>query len=152
MLPTLGALSLLAFWQFLIPLFGVGTKPALAALCLYSLLPVVLNTFTGIRGIDPRHLENARAFGLTPGQILLRIASFFRHETCGQCVPCRVGVLRQQETLQRLVSGKPLGSAAQEIAMLREIAQAMRDASICGLGQTASSALESAMRRWSLFA
>lgn len=63
----------LALLCFLIPVFGVGTKPALAALCLYSLLPVVLNTFTGIRGIDPRHLENARAFGLTPRQILVRI-------------------------------------------------------------------------------
>ena len=83
--------------------------------------------------------------------ILLRIASFFRHETCGQCVPCRVGVVRQQEALLRLVSGKPLGSAEQEIALLREIGQAMRDASICGLGQTAASALESAVKRWSLF-
>lgn len=63
----------LALLCFLIPVFGVGAKPALAALCLYSLLPVVLNTFTGLRGIDPRHLENARAFGLTPRQILLRI-------------------------------------------------------------------------------
>jgi osmoprotectant transport system permease protein len=63
----------LALLCFLIPVFGVGTKPALAALCLYSLLPVVLNTFTGIRGIDPRHLENARAFGLTPRQILVSI-------------------------------------------------------------------------------
>ena len=67
---TIPSLALLCF---LIPVFGVGTKPALAALCLYSLLPVVLNTFTGIRGIDPRHLENARAFGLTPGQVLRRI-------------------------------------------------------------------------------
>jgi NADH-quinone oxidoreductase subunit F len=49
------------------------------------------------------------------------------------------------------VSANPLGSTAQEIAMLREMAQAMRDASICGLGQTAASALESAMQRWSLF-
>ncbi|HEV2701137.1 MAG TPA: glycine betaine ABC transporter substrate-binding protein [Steroidobacteraceae bacterium] len=63
----------LALLCFLIPVFGVGAKPALAALCLYSLLPVVLNTFTGLRSIDPRHLENARAFGLTPRQILLRI-------------------------------------------------------------------------------
>jgi osmoprotectant transport system permease protein len=63
----------LALLCFLIPVFGVGARPALAALCLYSLLPVVLNTFTGLRGIDPRHLENARAFGLTPRQILLRI-------------------------------------------------------------------------------
>ena len=83
--------------------------------------------------------------------ILLRIASFFRHETCGQCVPCRVGVVRQQEALQRLVNAKPIGSAAQEITMLRELGQVMRDASICGLGQTAASALESALQRWSLF-
>jgi osmoprotectant transport system permease protein len=67
---TIPSLALLCF---LIPVFGVGAKPALVALCLYSLLPVVLNTFTGIRGIDPRHLENARAFGMTPAQILRRI-------------------------------------------------------------------------------
>jgi osmoprotectant transport system permease protein len=67
---TIPSLALLCF---LIPVFGVGTKPALAALCLYSLLPVVLNTFTGVRGVDPRHLENARAFGLSRGQVLLRI-------------------------------------------------------------------------------
>jgi NADH-quinone oxidoreductase subunit F len=123
-------------------------------------------TFVGPQELDtPLTFEGTRAIGATLGsgvvmlfddtvdlrQILLRIASFFRHETCGQCVPCRVGVVRQQEALQRLVSAKPLGSAAQEIAMLREMAQAMRDASICGLGQTAASALESALERWSLF-
>ena len=123
-------------------------------------------TFVGPQELDtPLTFEGTRAIGATLGSgvvmlfddtvdlrhILLRIASFFRHETCGQCVPCRVGVVRQQEALQRLVSGKPLGSAAQEITMLREMAQAMRDASICGLGQTAASALESAMQRWSLF-
>ena len=70
MIQTVPSLALLCF---LIPLFGVGTKPALVALCLYSLLPVVLNTFTGIRSIDPRHLENARAFGLNRRQILFRI-------------------------------------------------------------------------------
>jgi len=70
MIQTVPSLALLCF---LIPLFGVGTKPALVALCLYSLLPVVLNTFTGIRSIDPRHLENARAFGLNSRQILFRI-------------------------------------------------------------------------------
>jgi len=62
-----------------------------------------------------------------------------------------VGVERQQEALQRLVNGKALGSAATEVALLREMGQAMRDASICGLGQTASSALESALQRWSIF-
>jgi osmoprotectant transport system permease protein len=70
MIQTVPSLALLCF---LIPLFGVGNRPALVALCLYSLLPVVLNTFTGIRSIDPRHLENARAFGLTRRQILFRI-------------------------------------------------------------------------------
>ncbi len=63
----------LALLCFLIPVFGVGTKPALAALCLYSLLPVVLNTFTGIRAVNPIHLENARAFGFNRTQVLLRI-------------------------------------------------------------------------------
>jgi osmoprotectant transport system permease protein len=67
---TIPSLALLCF---LIPVFGVGTKPALAALCLYSLLPVVLNTFTGVRGVDPLHLENARAFGLNRRQVLFRI-------------------------------------------------------------------------------
>jgi len=85
-------------------------------------------------------------------RILLRIAAFFRHETCGQCVPCRIGVVRQQEALQRLSDGRPLGSTTDEITMLREMGQAMRDASICGLGQTASSAVESALARWNLFA
>jgi osmoprotectant transport system permease protein len=70
LIQTVPSLALLCF---LIPLFGVGTKPALAALCLYSLLPVVLNTFTGVRGVDPIHLENARAFGLNGRQVLFRI-------------------------------------------------------------------------------
>ena len=79
-----------------------------------------------------------------PG-ILSRIASFFRHESCGQCVPCRVGTVRQQELLARLRSGKTIGSRTDERALLKEIGQAMRDASICGLGQSASNAIESAL-------
>jgi NADH-quinone oxidoreductase subunit F len=84
-------------------------------------------------------------------QILLRIAAFFRSETCGQCVPCRVGTVRQEELLQRLAQRRPLGSNEQESALLKEMAQAMRYASICGLGQTAPIAILSAMERWSLF-
>ncbi|HMD31372.1 MAG TPA: NAD(P)H-dependent oxidoreductase subunit E, partial [Candidatus Acidoferrales bacterium] len=79
--------------------------------------------FVGPQELDvPLTFEGTRAIGATLGsgvvmlfddtidlrQILLRIASFFRHETCGQCVPCRVGVVRQQEALQRLVNAKPL--------------------------------------------
>jgi NADH-quinone oxidoreductase subunit F len=130
------------------------------------LLGGAAGTFVSPRELDtPLTFEDMRAIRATLGsgvvmlfddtvdlrRILLRIASFFRHETCGQCVPCRVGVVRQQEALDRLVNAMPLGSAAQELSMLREIAQAMRDASICGLGQTAASALESALQRWSLF-
>ena len=130
------------------------------------LLGGAAGSFVSAQELDtPLTFEATREIGATLGsgvvmpfddsidlrKILLRIAGFFRHETCGQCVPCRVGVVRQQEALERLLSGKPLKSAADEVAMLREMAQAMRDASICGLGQTASSALESALHRWSLF-
>jgi NADH-quinone oxidoreductase subunit F len=84
------------------------------------------------------------------GDILARIAAFFRDESCGQCVPCRVGTVRQEELLQRLRSGRPSGSRQQELALLKDIGQAMRDASICGLGQTAANALESALARLGL--
>jgi NADH-quinone oxidoreductase subunit F len=81
---------------------------------------------------------------------LARIAAFFRDESCGQCVPCRVGTVRQEELVARLVRRRPLGSEADERALLGELGQAMRDASICGLGQTASSALESAVAKFGL--
>ncbi len=76
--------------------------------------------------------------------ILKRIAAFFRDESCGQCVPCRVGTVRQEELLTRLSNG---ASAAEELKLFAELSQAMRDASICGLGQTATSAIESALTR-----
>jgi NADH-quinone oxidoreductase subunit F len=53
--------------------------------------------------------------------------------------------------MQRLVQGKTIGSSTAEISAVREMGQAMRDASICGLGQTASSAIESALQRFKLF-
>jgi len=83
--------------------------------------------------------------------ILLRIAAFFRDESCGQCVPCRVGTVRQEEALHRIVTGRPHGSTGAELALLDEIGRAMKDASICGLGQTAYGAVESAARRLKLF-
>jgi NADH-quinone oxidoreductase subunit F len=81
-----------------------------------------------------------------------RIAQFFRDESCGQCVPCRVGTVRQEEALARLLAGRPLGARDQEIELVADVGRAMRDASICGLGQTASSAIESAMRQPELIA
>jgi NADH-quinone oxidoreductase subunit F len=83
---------------------------------------------------------------------VLRIAAFFRDESCGQCVPCRVGTVRQEEALHRLAAGRPLGGVEAELALLDELAQVMRDSSICGLGQTAASAVESAVSRLGLFA
>jgi NADH-quinone oxidoreductase subunit F len=84
-------------------------------------------------------------------RFLQRIAAFFRNESCGQCVPCRVGTVRQQEALARLTSGRTRGGAEAELALVAEIGQCMRDASICGLGQTASSAIESAIGRLGVF-
>ena len=79
-------------------------------------------------------------------RLLLRIAQFFRDESCGQCVPCRVGTVRQEEALHRIVA-RSGADAAGDVALLREVGRAMRDASICGLGQTAWNAVESAIDR-----
>ncbi|BAC69546.1 NADH dehydrogenase [Streptomyces avermitilis] len=79
-------------------------------------------------------------------RLLLRIAEFFRDESCGQCVPCRVGTVRQEEALHRIVA-RTGAAAADDIALLREVGRAMRDASICGLGQSAWNAVESAIDR-----
>jgi NADH-quinone oxidoreductase subunit F len=122
--------------------------------------------------VDPHELdvpltfEDARAAGITIGSgvvmlfddrvdlapIVLRIAAFFRDESCGQCVPCRVGTVRQEEALHRLAAGKPIGSPAAEATLIDELAQVMGDASICGLGQTASSAVQTALRKLRVFA
>jgi NADH-quinone oxidoreductase subunit F len=112
----------------------------------------------------PLTFEGTRAIGASLGSgvvvalddsvdlwdLVLRIAAFFRDESCGQCVPCRVGTVRQEEALHRLSRRKPLGSKDDEVLLLAEIGQAMRDASICGLGQTAASAVASAITRLGL--
>ncbi len=109
-------------------------------------------------------LEDARAAGLTLGSgvvmvlddrtellpYLRRIAGFFRDESCGQCVPCRVGTVRVEELLSRVARRTPLDDWDTERARLAELGQCMRDASICGLGQTATSAVESALARFPL--
>jgi NADH-quinone oxidoreductase subunit F len=83
--------------------------------------------------------------------IVLRIAAFFRDESCGQCVPCRVGTVRQEEALHRIVKKATRGSVSDEIGLLKEVGTHMTDASICGLGQTAYAAVESAIHRLGLF-
>lgn len=76
--------------------------------------------------------------------ITLRIAHFFREESCGLCVPCRVGTVRQEESLRRLTTGST-AEVHDELAILSELDGALRDASICGLGQFASSAIQTAV-------
>ncbi|WP_329205714.1 NAD(P)H-dependent oxidoreductase subunit E [Streptomyces sp. NBC_00683] len=112
----------------------------------------------------PLTFEGTRAAGTTLGsgvvlvlddsvelpRILLRIAEFFRDESCGQCVPCRVGTVRQEEALHRIVDRTGAGAAA-DVALMREVGQTMRDASICGLGQTAWNAVESAIDRLGVY-
>jgi NADH-quinone oxidoreductase subunit F len=84
--------------------------------------------------------------------ILLRIAGFFRDESCGQCVPCRVGTVRQEEALLRITrNGHDPGSNDGDLLLLRDVGQVMKDASICGLGQTAWNAVESAIDRLGTF-
>ena len=116
------------------------------------LLGGAAGSFVGPDALDtPLTFEGVRAIGATLGSgvvlllddtvdvagLLQRIARFFRDESCGQCVPCRVGTVRQEELLGRLARGAPLGSAERELALLDDIAAVARDASICGLGQTA---------------
>ncbi|MFD8567516.1 NADH-ubiquinone oxidoreductase-F iron-sulfur binding region domain-containing protein [Streptomyces sp. NPDC059639] len=84
-------------------------------------------------------------------RVLLRIAQFFREESCGQCVPCRVGTVRQQEALHRIAERRGI-DAEDDIALLREVGRTMKDASICGLGQTAWNAIESAIDRLGAYA
>jgi NADH-quinone oxidoreductase subunit F len=125
------------------------------------LLGGAAGAFVGPEQLDvPLTFEGTRAIGATLGSgvvmvfdntvdlgdTLLRIAAFFRDESCGQCVPCRVGTTRQEELVHRLRSGAPIGTISGEMALLDDIGQVMRDASICGLGHTASSALQSAFK------
>jgi NADH-quinone oxidoreductase subunit F len=125
------------------------------------LLGGAAGSFVGPDALDtPLTFEGVRAIGATLGSgvvlvlddtvdltgLLQRIARFFRDESCGQCVPCRLGTVRQEELLGRLARGAPLGSAERELALLDDIAAVARDASICGLGQTAVSAAASAVR------
>ena len=91
--------------------------------------------FVGQRDLEmPLTFEGARAAGTSLGsavvmpfddtvdlqQILLRIAAFFRDESCGQCVPCRVGTVRQEELLHRLAQKRPIDSRATDWSYSRK--------------------------------
>ncbi len=100
----------------------------------------------------PLTFEDARAAGVSLGSgvvmlfsdqvdmvdIVRRIARFFRDESCGQCVPCRVGTVRVEEAVAR-------SNGSIEASLIRDMDIAMKDASICGLGHTAASVVRSAI-------
>ena len=75
--------------------------------------------------------------------IVQRIAHFFAEESCGLCVPCRAGTVRQEETLLRIGSNPE--DLDRELELLTDLDNVLRDASICGLGQAASAAVQSAL-------
>jgi NADH-quinone oxidoreductase subunit F len=136
-----------------------GSRPPKAVL-----LGGAAGAFVGPEQLDlALTFEDARAAGATLGSgvvivydesadlvdAVLRIAEFFRDESCGQCVPCRVGTVRQEEALRRLAAQRGRGD---ELAVLTDLAQVMRDASICGLGQTAANAVMSAIENLGVLA
>ena len=136
-----------------------GSEPPRAVL-----LGGAAGSFVGPEQLDlPLTFDDTRAAGATLGSgvvmvfnedadlvdAVLRIAEFFKDESCGQCVPCRVGTMRQKEALERLAHG---GARGDELERLGELAQVMRDASICGLGQTAANAVLSAIENLGVFA
>ena len=67
------AVPSMAFLGLLVPVLGIGSTPAIFMVVLYSLLPIVKNTSTGITGIDSGIIESATGIGLTPRQILFKI-------------------------------------------------------------------------------
>ena len=132
-----------------------GVQGNLAAV----LLGGAAGSFVGPDSLDlPLSLEDTRNAGTTlgsgpvmvfndsadMGSVIERLAKFFRDESCGQCVPCRVGTVRQHEIVTQI---RRVGASTDaQRHLLDDIAGAMGDASICGLGHTAASAVLSGMR------
>lgn len=77
--PVLGFVNIIqtvpsvALLGFLLPFFGIGVTPAIIALFLYALLPIVRNTYIGIVGVDPSVVEAAKGLGMSSGQILKKV-------------------------------------------------------------------------------
>ena len=103
--------------------------------------------------------EDLRAVGLPLGSgvvmvfdetrdmrdVLKRLGHFFAHESCGKCYPCQMGTQRQMEILDRIAQGQVLEG---DLIRLQDVGWTMTDASLCGLGQTAASAVLSAVKLW----
>jgi NADH-quinone oxidoreductase subunit F len=74
-----------------------------------------------------------------------RLGHFFAHESCGKCYPCQIGTQRQKEILDRIATGRVMEG---DLIRLQDVGWTMTDASLCGLGQTAASAVLSAIKLW----
>ena len=77
--------------------------------------------------------------------VLSSLADFFAHESCGKCYPCQLGTQRQAEIMARGLHGQLLND---DLVRLKDVGWTMTDASLCGLGQTASLAILSALEQW----
>jgi NADH-quinone oxidoreductase subunit F len=124
------------------------------------LLGGAAGTFALEEDLDVRlSFEHLRSAGLVLGSgsimvfddtrdmrdVLRRVARFFAEESCGKCFPCQIGTQRQYEILTRAAAGQAVDG---DEARLIDVGWTMADASLCGLGQTAASAVLSAIKRW----
>ena len=78
-------------------------------------------------------------------QTFADLGHFFAHESCGKCYPCQLGTQRQSEILDRVANQKIVPG---DLERLQDVGWTMTDASLCGLGQTAASAVLSAIKLW----
>ncbi len=77
--------------------------------------------------------------------VLEGLAHFFADESCGKCYPCQLGTQRQYEIIHRANAGQALSVDRQRLS---DVGWTMTDASLCGLGQTAATAVLSALDLW----
>ncbi|HBV98370.1 MAG TPA: choline ABC transporter permease [Desulfotomaculum sp.] len=70
---TIQTIPSLAFFGFVLPILGIGILPAMSVLFLYSLLPILRNTYTGIREVDPALIEAGRGMGMNSRQLLFMV-------------------------------------------------------------------------------
>jgi len=124
------------------------------------LLGGAAGAFAGPEHLElPMSFEDLRTAGLLLGSgvvtlinqehdlkaFLLSLGHFFAHESCGKCFPCQLGTQRQLEILERLAHAKLHKG---DLAALQDVGYAMTNASFCGLGMTAATAVLSALKRW----
>jgi NADH-quinone oxidoreductase subunit F len=77
---------------------------------------------------------------------MYQLSRFFAHESCGKCFPCQLGSQRQMEILDRIANDG--GVNAGDMQALLDLGFTMTETSLCGLGQTAASAVVSAIQLW----